>query len=215
MDGTLIDSEPYWIEAEIALAERFGVNWTHADGLTLVGNALDASAQVLIARGIPLSAAEIIDTLVNAVAARAAESMPWMPDARALLDDAVAAGIPCALVTMSIGALVDQFIGEAGDVFTVVVTGDQVSRGKPDPEAYLLAAARLGVNPRDCVAIEDSPVGVHAAHASGATTIAVRGNDGVTPAPGLTQLLTLDGIGVDALARLLDEERQRRAVIEA
>jgi HAD superfamily hydrolase (TIGR01509 family) len=212
MDGTLIDSEPYWIDAEMALAARFGVAWTHADGLTLVGFALDASARILIARGIPLSEAEIIDELVTAVAARAAANMPWLPDARALLVEAVAAGIPCALVTMSIGVLVDQFVADADHVFGAVVTGDQVARGKPDPEAYLVAAARLGVDPADCIAVEDSPVGVRAAHGSGAATIAVRGNEGVPVLPGVTTLTTLEGIDLASLADILARERGRRGI---
>ena len=85
----------------------------------------------------------------------------------------VGAGIPCALVTMSFGSLADQVVEQSGNVFSAVVTGDQVSKGKPDPEAYLLAAKRLGVDPSQCVAIEDSPVGIRSAHSSGAATIAV------------------------------------------
>ncbi len=203
MDGTLIDSEPYWIEAEMNLAARFDVSWTHADGLTLVGNPLDVSAQVLISRGVLLTEAEIVDTLVTEVAARAAESMPWVPEARTLLDEVIAEGIPCALVTMSFGSLVEQVVALAGDVFAAVVTGDQVARGKPDPEAYLLAAQRLGVDPAQCVAIEDSPVGIRSAHASGAATIAVPRYTADPEIHGVTVLASLDGIDVGELARIL------------
>src|SRR5664279_2318915 len=117
MDGTLIDTEPYWMAAQADLARRFDVEWTYDDGLSLVGNPLDATAQVLIDRGVSLELGEIISTLVTQVSARAREHMPWLPDARALLDQVVAAEVPCALVTMSIGALVDAFLDEAGDVF--------------------------------------------------------------------------------------------------
>jgi beta-phosphoglucomutase-like phosphatase (HAD superfamily) len=205
MDGTLIDSEPYWIDAEMSLTARFGVRWTQEDGLTLVGNPLDVSARVLIDRGVPLTAAEVIDELVTEVAARAAVLMPWVPDARALLDEVVGAGIPCALVTMSIGSLVDQFVGQAGDVFAAVVTGDQVANGKPDPEAYLLAAKRLGVDPADCVAIEDSPVGILAAHASGAATIAVPRQSESPCIQGVTVFRTLEGVTLRDLGRILYE----------
>lgn len=205
MDGTLIDSEPYWIEAEMSIAARFGVSWTHADGLTLVGNPLDVSAQVLIDRGVRLTEAEIIDTLVTEVASRAAASMPWVPEARALLGEVVAAGIPCALVTMSFGSLVEQVVAQAGSVFAAVVTGDQVARGKPDPEAYLLAAQRLGVDPAQCIAIEDSPVGIRSAHASGAATIAVPRHTADPEIPGVTVLASLDGIGVRGLTHILSE----------
>ena len=205
MDGTLIDSEPYWIEAEMNLAARFGVSWTHADALTLVGNPLDVSAQVLIDRGVRLTAAEIIDSMVTEVATRAAVLMPWVPEARALLNEVAQAGIPCALVTMSYGSFVDQFVEQAGGVFAAVVTGDQVATGKPDPEAYLLAAERLGVEPTQCVAIEDSPVGIRAAHAAGAATIAVPRYTEDPGIEGVTVLTTLEGLGLQDLARVLCE----------
>lgn len=200
MDGTLIDTEPYWMAAQADLARRFGVEWTHDDGLSLVGNPLDATAQVLIDRGVRLELGEIISTLVTQVSARAREHMPWLPDARALLDQVVAAGVPCALVTMSIGALVDAFLDEAGDVFAAVVMGDQVRNGKPDPEAYLTAARRLEKDPRQCVAIEDSPAGVRSAAASGAVTLAVRRHVALPLLPGVSRLASLDGVGLDGLA---------------
>lgn len=207
MDGTLIDTEPSWIGAEIALAERFGVTWTHEDGLSLVGNPLEASADVLIARGIALTRREVIDALVGRVAADTAARMPWMDDAKSLLDEAVAAGVRCALVTASIGALVEGFLEAAGHVFEVVVMGDQVSRGKPDPEPYLTAAARLGVDVRECVAIEDSAAGVRAAHASGAATVAVRRHVEIPDLDGLTVVDSLAGISLADLTALVTERR--------
>jgi beta-phosphoglucomutase-like phosphatase (HAD superfamily) len=201
MDGTLIDSEPYWMEVEANLAHRFGVDWTDADGLSMVGNPLDASARTLIDRGVRLEPEEIIATMVSQVSDRTRIHMPWLPDSRALLDELVAAGVPCALVTMSIGELVDVFVDAAGDVFSAVVTGDQVRNGKPDPEAYLLAAERLGVDARQCVAIEDSPAGARSAHASGAVTIAVRRHAPLPSLPGMSRLTSLDGVGVDDVAR--------------
>lgn len=205
MDGTLIDSEPYWIDAEMSLAARFGVRWTQEDALALVGNPLDVSAQVLIGRGVQLTEAEVIDAMVTEVSARAEVSMPWVAEARALLDEAVDAGIPCALVTMSIGSLVDQFVDQAGDVFAAVVRGDEVANGKPDPEAYLLAAKRLGVDPVQCIAIEDSPVGIRAAHASGAATIAVPRYTTSPAIEGVTILRTLEGVTLRDLALILHE----------
>jgi beta-phosphoglucomutase-like phosphatase (HAD superfamily) len=200
MDGTLIDTEPYWMEAEADLARRFGVEWTDADGLSLVGNPLDTSAQILIDRGIRLEQDEIILTMVTQVSNQAKRHMPWLPDSRTLLDELVAAGVPCALVTMSIGALVDTFVEAAGGVFAAVVTGDEVRNGKPDPEAYLTAAERLGVDPRQCVAIEDSPAGVRSASGSGAVTLAVRRHASLPSLPGVSRLASLDGVGLDGLA---------------
>ena len=64
--------------------------------------------------------------------------------------------------------------GLGGNAFETLVTGDQVTNGKPDPEIYLLAAERLGVNPRDCLAFEDAPAGIQSAKAAGMTVWAVR-----------------------------------------
>jgi len=194
MDGTLIDSEPYWIEAEMSLAQRFGAVWTYDDALTLVGSPLDVSAQILRERGIDLAVEQIIATLLERVTARARDHMPWMDDARTLLHAVHAQGIPCALVTMSRGEFVEAFLDQAGDVFSVVVTGDQVARGKPHPEAYLRAAQLLGVDARECVAIEDSSAGVRSAHAAGARTIAVVRHVQVPQLEGMVQVASLEGV---------------------
>lgn len=209
MDGTLIDSEPYWIEAEIELATAHGVTWTHADGLTLVGNPLPSSAHVLKAAGIDLPAEKIIDFLIGAVTTRVRAHMPWITEARELLTSARELGVPCALVTMSVGGFVDEFVSQAGS-FDVVVTGADVSRGKPDPEAYLRAAEALGVDPAHCVAIEDSRVGVAAAHASGAATIAVARHVELERLPGVTYLGSLAGVTVADLGAMI-ESRTRAA----
>lgn len=202
MDGTLIDSEPYWMDAEKALADRFDVPWSHEDALALVGNPLNVSAQILIDRGVRLTPVEVIDSMVREVSERAHESMPWILEARSLLQDVASAGIPCALVTMSIGSLVEQVVERSSGVFAAVVTGDQVVEGKPHPEGYLLAAQRLGVDPLRCVAIEDSPVGIRAAHASGAATIAVPRYTPDPDLPGVTVLKSLEGLGLLGLTSI-------------
>ncbi|WP_291377991.1 HAD family phosphatase [Demequina sp.] len=200
MDGTLIDTEPYWMEAEASLAHRFGIAWTDEDGLSLVGNPLDTSARVLIDRGVRLEPGEIISTMIEQVSGKARAHMPWLADSRSLLDELIAAGVPCALVTMSIGSLVDTFVEAAGDVFAAVVTGDQVRHGKPDPEAYITAARRLGVDPGQCVAIEDSPAGARSAHDSGAVTLAVRRHAPLPSLPGVSRLSSLEGIGLEGIS---------------
>ncbi|WP_238581631.1 HAD family hydrolase [Demequina aestuarii] len=207
MDGTLIDSEPYWIAAETALAERFGVTWTHEDGLSLVGRPLSDSGQILQERGVALEVDEIIASMVATVADRVRSHVPWQADARLLLERVVAAGIPCALVTMSYSTLADAFLAQVPEAFAVVVTGDQVARGKPDPEAYLTAARLLGVDAASCVAIEDSPAGIGSALASGAATIGVQRLVPVGADPRLTRLSTLAGLDVEALGRIAAGER--------
>lgn len=206
MDGTLIDSEPYWIGAEQELCAKFGVAWTHEDGLSLVGNSLVSSAQVLRARGVLLEIDEIIDHLIGRVTIQVRERAPWQEDAFRLLNDVLAAGIPCALVTSSYKQLADALLARVPEAFAVVVTGDEVEHGKPHPEAYLLAAKRLGVDIAHCVAVEDSIAGIGSALASGARTIAVQRLIPVAPHPQLSRVASFDGITVEDLRRIAKGE---------
>ena len=207
MDGTLIDSEPYWIAAETELAARFGVAWTEEDGLSMVGNPLPLSGRTLRDRGVDLEVDEIVEHLVARVTDQVRASTPWQPDARALLEKVVAAGVPCALVTMSYARLAKAFVAQVPDAFAVVVTGDQVAHGKPHPESYLTAAEQLGVPIERCVAIEDSPAGIGSALASGAATIGVQRLVPVDADPRLSRMDTLENVDVETLGRIAAGER--------
>lgn len=203
MDGTLIDSEPYWIGAETELAAKFDVTWTQEDGLAMVGQAMDISARTLQERGVALTEPEILDYMIKRVAEQVRATVPWQADARALLDEVAAAGIPCALVTMSYTPLAQAFLEFAPDVFQVVVTGDNVEHGKPHPEPYLKAARELGVDITQCIVIEDSPTGVTSGHASGAHTIAVQRHVAVPALTGISRVTSLEGIDLQMLAEML------------
>lgn len=172
MDGTIIDSEPYWVAAEIALVKRFGGSWTHEDGIKLVGQGLPYSAVILQQAGVALETDDIISTLTTEVMKLLTESVPWRPGAVALIHEIANAGIPQALVTMSMNRMATLVAGLVPDSpLSVVVSGDQVVNAKPDPEAYLEGARRVGVDIRQCVAFEDSPAGIISAHSAGAVTI--------------------------------------------
>ena len=103
MDGTLVDTEQYWMAAEGALVERFGGTWTHEQALTLVGQGLETSATILQGAGVRMAAHEIVDHLTAEVM-RALEEYgpPLRPGAAELLAALRAAGVRCALVTMSL-----------------------------------------------------------------------------------------------------------------
>ena len=102
MDGTLVDTEPYWISTEFELAERYGGTWSEAHALNLVGNDLRVSAAYIQEHmGIDLGIDEIVETLLDGVVRKVEENVPWRPGAVDLVERTRAAGIPCALVTMS------------------------------------------------------------------------------------------------------------------
>lgn len=204
MDGTLVNTEPYWISAETELIESFGGSWTHEEALELVGSGLWRSAQIMQAKGVALSEEAIIDRLTDRVMEQLVEfGIPWRPGARELLTELKEAGVPTALVTMSIGRMahhVADRLGFAG--FDAVVSGDDVAESKPHPESYLLGASLLGVDPTLCVAIEDSPPGIASASAAGATVIGVPFMVDIASAPADVFWPTLAGRTVADIAAL-------------
>lgn len=197
MDGTLVDSEPYWIAAEYELVGRFGGTWTDADAHALVGNPLLVSAAYIRERGgVRLDDHAIVEALMGSVVDRVRLDASWRPGARELVAALSAAGVPQALVTMSWVPLADAVLAHLpAGTFGVVVTGDQVTQGKPHPEPYATALTQLGLEPAWCVAIEDSPTGLASAEAAGVRTLAVPHVVAVEPAPGRFIIDSLEGFG--------------------
>lgn len=213
MDGTLIDSEPAWLGAEMDLADAVGGTWTEEMGLALVGSDLMASAGYIQEHmPCPLPAEEIVERLLDGVVDHVVRDVPWRPGARELLAALREAGVPCALVTSSYQRLTDAVIAalEPG-TFDFVVTGDQVARGKPHPEPYLLAAEKLGVDPDRCVAIEDSEPGTRSAEAAGCAVLVVPAHAHPERRPDRTFWESLSGVTVADLAGLVTAHTQRSA----
>lgn len=216
MDGTIVDTEPYWMRAETELVSEHGGTWSEAQGMQLVGSGLVQSARILQQAGVALEVDEIIETLTDRVMRQVETEVPWRPGARELIAELRAAGIPIALVTMSIRRMALQIAAALGDdVFTVVIAGDDVEHPKPHPEPYLLAAEHLGVEIGDCVAIEDSQFGLVSAVASGAATIGVPLHLTLHEGPTHELWPTLEGRTVDDLAAALDRHHHRATGAES
>ncbi len=175
MDGTIVDTEPYWMAAEIRLFASFGLEWTHEDAEQVVGMGLWESAELFRRHGVDLEPDEIVYGLTEQVREQLrTDGVPWRPGARELLQELREASVPTALVTMSVRSMAEDVVRAIPfEAFDVIVAGDEVSEPKPHPEPYLLAAQRLGVDIADCVAIEDSPTGITSAHASGAVALGI------------------------------------------
>ena len=205
MDGTLVDTEPYWIETEFALVAELGGTWSMEHALNLVGNDLLVSgAYIREHAGIDLEPAEIVDRLLDGVVARVRERVPWQPGAVELLTALNLAGVPCGLVTMSWQRFVAPILEVLPPTtFAAVVTGDRVGFGKPHPEPYLLAAAELGVDPSGCLAIEDSNTGAKSAEAAGCTVLVVPNHVPVLEGERRVFRDSLAGLDVPALGDLL------------
>jgi HAD superfamily hydrolase (TIGR01509 family) len=183
MDGTLVDTEPYWVESEFALVEEHGGSWSQQHAMNLVGNdLLDSGRYIREHGGIDLEPADIVEQLLDRVTARVEKEVPWRPGALELLSELRAHDVRCALVTMSYRRFADPILRHLPEgTFEVVVTGDAVSQGKPHPEPYQKAAAVLGVDPWHTLAIEDSNTGARSAEAAGCTVLVVPNHVPVLP----------------------------------
>lgn len=175
MDGTLVDTEPYWMRSEEELVGEFGGHWTDEDAKKLVGLGLDTSARILQGAGVRMDENDIINHLTDQVTYKlATEGVPFRPGARELLADLKAAGIKTALVTMSLRRMAAEVVNLIDfDAFDVIFAGDDVTRPKPFADPYLMACEALQVRPDECVALEDSPNGVASAVAADIVTIGI------------------------------------------
>lgn len=180
MDGTLIDSEPYWHESELIIARDAGGDWDKEMAWQCSGTPVPEVARKMIERGTRLDAGEIGRRMIAHVARREFERVPWIDGVLAVLESLSAAGIPSVLVTTSPRDMAVNLIAHApAGSFAGYVCGDDEVAKKPDPAPYLAAARIVGVDGSAdadamarLLAVEDSPTGLASAVASGATTVA-------------------------------------------
>jgi HAD superfamily hydrolase (TIGR01509 family) len=177
MDGTLLDTEKVYFDSLVAALTSCG----YTDDVTALSHSMiglpgpQCEIMLIERYGGDFPIARInaaFETHCNAIFRT---GLPLKPGAIELLDALADAECPFAIVTSSSRRTADQHLTLAGirTRFDTILTRDDVTRGKPSPDMYLLAAARLGVKPESCVAVEDSNHGVTAAHAAGAITIMV------------------------------------------
>lgn len=207
LDGTLIDSEPLWARVESSVAASGGVEWSQEDAFSFFGRPLRETTQAIVDRGLDLTVDEAIDRMIDELAAIYRESVPWMPGAYELLQSLRKDERPAALGTQSYGRLAHLVRDAAPEgAISAVVSGDELRKGKPDPEVFLIAAERLNLTPADVVVVEDSPTGVAAGVAAGVPVLAVPPNDEVyrslTGRPGVSFARSLVDVTVETLEAL-------------
>lgn len=208
MDGTLVDTEPYWMATEVALVESFGGSWTQVQARELVGKGLLDSARVLQSAGVEMDAEAIVSHLTDRVQSMLRnEGVPFRPGARELLRELKTLNVRTALVTMSLRRMALGVAESIGfEAFDVVVAGDDVADPKPHPEPYLRAASLLGIDIADALVIEDSPTGLRSGMASGALTLGVPHIIPLDKADAHELWPTLEGRRVSDLIELFDPE---------
>lgn len=204
MDGTLLDTEGLWWEAEVAVFARLGHRLDDSWRGVVVGGPMTRSAGYLIeATGAAIALEELSGLLNDAFEERIARDLPLMPGAARLLGELHSARVPTALVSASHRRIIDRALPALGaHHFAHTVAGDEVTRTKPHPEPYLHAARRLGVDPARCLVIEDTATGVASAEAAGCRVLAV---PSVTPIPAATRrtvVSSLDSVDLGFLRGL-------------
>ncbi|MFE0191287.1 HAD family hydrolase [Streptomyces sp. NPDC058989] len=209
LDGTLVDTEGFWWEAEAQVFAELGhiLDDTHRE--VVVGGPMTRSANYLIqVTGVDISLPELSVLLNAAFLARIQRGVPLMPGARRLLAELVAHGVPTALVTASHRAIVDQMLHSLGaENFRLTLAGDDLARTKPHPDPYLTAAARLGADPARCAVVEDTLTGVTAGEAAGCPVVAVPSVTPIPPAVGRTVVRSLEEVDLPFLRALITESR--------
>lgn len=204
MDGLLVDTEPLWFEVESSVMDRLGGCWDSSDQQALVGGSLNRSLDYLLGKATRPASRQVVarwmlDGMVELLSTR---PVPVLPGARELIAEVAAAGVPYGLVTSSERPIMAAVLDRLEVTFPVTVCGDDVSHSKPDPEPYLLAAAKVGADPRQCVALEDSPNGVAAAEAAGCVTVAVPSLVPIPPASTRLVVSSLAELSLDRLRAL-------------
>lgn len=175
LDGLLIDSEVVWNQVRSDVAAEQGVAWTHDDQRAVMGVSTAAWTAHMIDRlGLDLTPEAVQKLVVERMVASYRERVPFKPGAVELVRLA-GEHYPLALASGSVRELIDLVVAspEFAGRFQVVVSADEVARGKPHPDVFLEAAHRLGVSPEACVCLEDSGHGIDAGKAAGMRVIAV------------------------------------------
>jgi HAD superfamily hydrolase (TIGR01509 family) len=210
LDGTLVDTEPYWVESQRLLVEQFSVEWTLDDELALIGHSMSYAAEKLVSRGVDLSRDEVIEFRLAHVVSRLGQHIPWKPGAQKFLQDLRESDVACALVTMSPQAMASAIISALPAAqFDATVTGSDCVHGKPHPEPYLRALSLLGTSPERAIAVEDSNPGVQSAEDAGLNVLVVPGPVPVPDGPLRTKISSLDDVDVAGLQNLLSDLQLR------
>jgi HAD superfamily hydrolase (TIGR01509 family) len=204
MDGTLVDTEHLWWLAVAEIADGLGYRLTDDDLPDVLGRPVAHTAGYLHGIAGPgVSEARISRDLDTAFATRVADDIRPRPGALRLLAELRDAAVPAALVTASPRRIVDLVLRTLGtDWFALTVAAEDTPRSKPDPAPYLAAARGLGVPPGDCVAVEDSPLGLSSALAAGCHAVAVPSTVPIAQEPGVLVVGSLEEVDLVLLSAL-------------
>ncbi|MCM2390360.1 HAD family hydrolase [Streptomyces albipurpureus] len=205
MDGTLVDTEGFWWEAERDVFADLGHELDEAWREVVVGGPMTRSAGYLIeVTGADIALPELTVLLNDRFEKRIGGGVPLMPGAERLLAELAAHQVPTALVSASHRRIIDRVLESLGPGnFALSIAGDEVARTKPHPDPYLLAAKGLGAEPARCAVIEDTATGVASAEAAGCRVVAVPSVAPIAPAVGRAVVRSLEDVDLRFLRGLI------------
>jgi len=175
LDGLLLDSEQLWDEAREQLAHERGGRWHERAQRDMMGmSSVEWSRYMHQRIGVADSPEEINREVVRRLEALYRERLPLIEGAREAVER-LAERWPLGLASSSNRPIIDLVLelADLGRFFGATVSSEEVARGKPAPDVYLEAAARLGVEPPRCAAVEDSHNGIRSAASAGMAVIAI------------------------------------------
>ena len=206
MDGTLIDSEPYWLASEIELMAEFGYKWTTEDQAACLGGPLERVGQYMsdLANG-QREGLYFHHSLVERVSQKFHSGISVVPGGLDILLDVKRSKVPMALVSASPRVLVQAAIDSLPEhFFETSISSSDVGNTKPDPESYLKAAENLQVDIKNCLVIEDSLTGVQSGLASGAWVVAIPHLVPIEAGPRIRVINSLENQTLESLISLFD-----------
>jgi HAD superfamily hydrolase (TIGR01509 family) len=201
MDGTLIDSEPLWLEAEIEIMEELGCNWDQQDQINCLGGPIDKTENYMQDRSNNIKPfGYFTKKLDDVMEQKLSTKSNLIPNALEIINECKISEIKIALVTASSERLMRAVLKRFPvGIFDTTVSYDDVKRSKPNPEPYLLAAKTLGVDITNCVVLEDSLTGVQSGLSAGAQVIGIPHLVKMPSNPNLRVVESLSEINMDRL----------------
>lgn len=175
MDGLLIDSERIIMQGCIQAAASIGITYTQAEYVELVGRVWSDSTRLMTKQlGSEANFQHVMQGL-NAFLDARDHAFPLKNGAHALLQYYQSQGVVCSVASSSPMPHITHRLAHTGvlDYFSHVTSGQEVKRGKPNPDIYLLALEKLGLHADECMAFEDSELGAQAAIAAGLRVVVV------------------------------------------
>ncbi|KRV50246.1 hydrolase [Wenjunlia vitaminophila] len=209
MDGTLVDTEGFWWDAEVEVFAELGHELRPEYRAEVAGGPMTRVGAFLLRQtGARITYPELSRLVNDRFAELIGRGVTLMPGAQRLLAELATYDVPIALVSASHRRIIDVVLQTLGSSrFAFSLAGDEVENTKPHPEPYLTAARRMEAPPESCLVVEDTPTGVTSARSAGCQVLAVPSVAPIDAAPGCTVVRSLEDVNLTFLRSLVPVAR--------